>query len=61
MSPPQKEYLQLLASKFLNFNNYQMTYFNILLKEKALKKTGLSILDLHTDFKAIYQSGKILI
>jgi hypothetical protein len=61
MSSPQKKYLDLLATKFLGFNNYQMTYFNTLLKEKALKKTGLSTLDLHTDFQAMYKSSSFFI
>lgn len=57
MTPSQKEYLQLLGNKFMNFNSYQLTYFNNLLKERVMKNTGLSEIDIHTDFGSLYQSG----
>lgn len=57
MSASQIEYLQLLANKFMSFNPYQMKYFNHVFSDKVIQKTGLSVLDIHTDFNSMYQSG----
>ena len=59
MSASQKEYLHLLAEKFISFNPYQVKYFNYLLKDRTMQKTGLSALEIHSDFKSLYESGII--
>ncbi len=59
MSASQVEYLQLLANKFISFNPYQTKYFNYMLKDKVMEKTGLSSLEIHTDFSSISKSGKL--
>ncbi len=58
MSASQLEYLQLLGNKFTGFNSYQIKYFNYMLKDKVMQKTGLSSLEIHSDFNSIYKSGK---
>ena len=57
MSSTQKEYLQLLADKFISFNIYQMKYFNHNLKERAIQKTGLSAAVINTDFRSLTNTG----
>ena len=57
MSSSQRDYLQLLANKFLSFNQYQITYLNIILREKVLKTSGLSPVELQTDFKSLLDHG----
>jgi hypothetical protein len=58
MSSAQVEYLHLLANKFVSFNPYQTKYFNYMLKDKVMQKTGLSSLEIHTDFSSVCKSGK---
>jgi hypothetical protein len=61
MTPHQKQYLLFLADKFVNLNVLQMKYFNSILKDKTMQKTGLSALELHTDMRQIIEAGKELI
>ena len=59
MQSSQKDYLQLLANKFLSFNQYQITYLNKKIREKVLKTTGLTQVELQTDFKSFLDQGGI--
>ena len=58
MGESQRDYLQLLANRFMSFNLIQMKYFNLKMKDRAMTKHNLTATDIQTDLFSMVQDGK---
>jgi hypothetical protein len=49
----------MLADKLLDMNMYEIRYFSVVIKEKAMKTTGVNPMKLNLDWPSIKQDRKL--
>jgi ribosomal protein L7/L12 len=58
LSPERREYVEMLADKFADLNQYQILYYKTALKDHLMKKKQYSLMELNTDWSKLAKVEK---